>query len=153
MSTVCLCTFLLIQHRLCFSLLTSNAAKLLELTAAALHLYSPAVRLTLNRWTEAVWENGPEPYYKLGCTAMTDCPINSKVCSRNTQHVSGIPPLWRRSPYRESPCQVVSDGVYRQAHSFFSAWNTQLGFFSAFGSLERRWCVCERERKKDRVRV
>lgn len=33
---------------------------------------------------------------------------------------------------------------------FLSAWNTQLGFFSSFDSLERRWCVREREKETER---
>lgn len=35
----------------------------------------------------------------------------------------------------------------------FSACNTQLDCFSSFGSLERRWCVWEKEEKGEQERV
>lgn len=72
-------------------------------------------------------------------------------------HGSGIPHLWRSSPYWGFFvfifffffCHVSmfpSDGTHLQTP--LPACNTRTDFFSSCSSLERRWCVWERKRER-----
>lgn len=116
-------TFFQLFHRLYISLLTSCRAKIFKLTAATLHFSPPAVGFLINtRWTWVISERA-----KLGqsrasdksvWTAMT-APLIQRSVSCNTQHVTGIPLLWRSSPYWEGLCQVWSDGMDLHAQFFY----------------------------------
>lgn len=70
--------------------------------------------------------------------------------SRNAQHVTGAPLLWRSSPYWDSLCHVLSDGMYLRATPHHPRHATHSSAFLVPVAVLSVGGVCVRKRERER---